>query len=277
MQYPYPAEVPQTSRGRVLAETIRAALDFEKAKQVAHDRPEIESLLCNYILRVFIEFVREVCHLGRQGLWTADRLESESREFLRRCTIEAWYEKGYDRSGNRLREMVSHWDGSILPDIQRAFERSSEWQEFQGIMLEVADAQANGREDRSQGEANTSARNQTTEWESITIVFLSDERVQVEVDTQRKTYNYAEMGFTDKRSGRPNQAWGLLRTLARAGGVIPNQARFSKEFIAMGKRIERLRATLRHHFGISSDPVPLDSNSGYGCRFHIRCAPSFDK
>ena len=108
-------------------------------------------------------------------------------------------------------------------------------------------------------------------------MFLSDERVQVEAGSPAGTYNYAEMGFTDKRSGRPNQAWGMLRTLARAGGVIPNVARNSNEFIAMGKRIERLRATLRHHFEIVSDPIPLDSKRGYCCRFHIRCAPSFHK
>ena len=281
MQSPYPAEFPQTSRARVSAESICAARDFEAAKQAAHDRSAIENLLRNYILRVFIEFVREARHLGRQGLWTVDQLESESHEFLRQCTIQAWYEKGYDRSGSRLRDLVSHMGGSILPEIQRALERSPEWQEFQGILLEVAEVQASRQEEESQREANAAEPaptvNQEIDWENIKILFLSDERVQVGDDTQPQTYNYGEMGFTDKRSGRPNQAWGMLRALARAGGVIPNAARSSKEFIAMGKRIERLRATLRQHFGISSDPIPLDSNRGYCCRFHIRCAPSFHR
>ena len=73
MQYPHPAEFPQTSRARVSAESIRAARDFEEAKQVAHDRSAIENLLRNYILRVFIEYVREARHLGRKGLWTVDQ------------------------------------------------------------------------------------------------------------------------------------------------------------------------------------------------------------
>ena len=151
MQYPYPAEFPQASRARVSAESIRAARDFEEAKQVAHDRSKIESLLRNYVLRVFIEFVREARNLGRQGLWTIDRLESESREFLRQGTIGAWHEKGYDQFGNRLPDVVSNWGGSILPEIQRMLERSPEWQEFQGILLEVADAQASRQEDDTKG------------------------------------------------------------------------------------------------------------------------------
>ena len=235
MQYPYPAEFPRKARALVRGESISAARNFEEAKQAAHDRSDIEKLLRNYILRVFIEFVREARHLGRQGLWTVDQLESESREFLRQCTIEAWHEKGYDRSGSRLRDVVSHWDGSILPEIQRAFERSPEWQEFQSILLEVADAQASRQEDESQREANASEPaptvKQQIDWENIKILFLSDERVQVGDDTQPQTYNYGEMGFIDKRSGRPNQAWGILRALAHAGGVIPNSARDSKQFI----------------------------------------------
>src|ERR1700684_1908158 len=49
------------------------------------------------------------------GLWTTAPVESESREFLRWCTILVGHEKGYYKSGNRLGEMVSHWDGNILP------------------------------------------------------------------------------------------------------------------------------------------------------------------
>jgi hypothetical protein len=281
MQYPYPDEFPQKSRSRVLGERIRAARDFDLAKQEARDLSEIEGLLRNYILRVFMVFVREARHLGCQGLWSADRLESESRNFLRQFTIRARYEKAYDRSGSRMPEMVSHWDGSILPEIQCAFEQSPEWQEFQDILLEVADVQPSLPKDESQLEASISEGASTGKagiyWENINISFLSDERVQVEVGRQVETRNYVEMGFEDKRSGKPNQAWGLLRALAVAGGVIPNAARNSKDFIAMMKRIERMRETLRRHFGISSDPIPLDANQGYCCRFHITCASSFEK
>ena len=150
MDYPYPEEFPQSSRARVQGESIRAARDFDRAKQEAPSK--IPRLLRAYILRVFIAFVREARNLALQGLWSVDRLESESREFLRGFAITARYEKGHDRSGGLVPDMVSHWTASILPEIQRSFEQSPEWQEFQDILLEVADAQASWPERSLPGE-----------------------------------------------------------------------------------------------------------------------------
>jgi hypothetical protein len=150
MEYPFPPEFPQQLRNLILAESIRAARDFERVKQDTHSRSAIEGLLRNYILRGFIVFVREAAELGRQGIWTAARVESESLEFLRRCTILARQEEGYDSSGNQLGEMVSHWNGRILPEVQRGFRQSPEWQEYEDILLAVADAPAGLRKDQSQ-------------------------------------------------------------------------------------------------------------------------------
>ena len=275
-EFHYPPEFPRKSRAAVRAEKIRAARDFENDKQNVRYLSEIEGLLRRYILRVFIVFVREAVHLGHQDIWSVDRLESESREFLRQFTIMAEFQKGFDRSGQKVREMVSNWDGSILPNVQREFEQSAEWREFESILLEVADAQTRARDDESRpGAAIAEPPAVGVGWEDIEISFISDERVQVKVRTQLPTYNYAEMGFADKRSRKPNQAWGMLRALARAGGVIPNAARNSSDFLRMGKRIERLRQTLRSHFQISSDPIVLDRDRGYCCQFKIGCSPSF--
>jgi hypothetical protein len=117
MEYRYPPEFPQKSRDLVSAEGLRAAREFDSAKRRVRLRSEVEALLRNYILQVFISFVREASDLVRQGLWSVDRLQSEAREFLRQCTIQARYEKGYDGSGHRLPEMVSNWGGGILPEI----------------------------------------------------------------------------------------------------------------------------------------------------------------
>jgi hypothetical protein len=38
--------------------------------------------------------------------------------------------------------MVSHWDGSLGPDVQRTFEESIEWHEFEEELLAVAERQA---------------------------------------------------------------------------------------------------------------------------------------
>lgn len=112
-------------------------------------------------------------------------------------------------------------------------------------------------------------------WEDVKIEFISDERVRVTIGPRLQTLNYGEMGFDDKRSGKPNQLWGMFRALAQAGGTVPNAARNSKDFAAMLKRFERLRKKLKAHFHIASDPIPLDSTRGYCCRFTIGCALAF--
>ncbi len=64
------------------------------------------------------------------------------------------------------------------------------------------------------GKANEGLKPQ--EWEDLEISFLSEERVQIMIGDQTETRNYGELGFMDKRGGKPNQAWGLRRTLAMA-------------------------------------------------------------
>jgi hypothetical protein len=54
-----------------------------------------------------------------------------------------------------------------------------------------------------------------TRWQEIEVIFLSDERVQIEIGAHTETRNYAEMGFANKQNGKPRLAWGTLRYLAR--------------------------------------------------------------
>jgi len=62
-------------------------------------------------------------------------------------------------------------------------------------------------------------------WEDVEITFLSDERIEVRIAGRRQTYNYAEFGCKDKRSGKPLEIWGMLRVLAQNEGLIPSSAR----------------------------------------------------
>lgn len=112
-------------------------------------------------------------------------------------------------------------------------------------------------------------------WEHVEISFLSDERVQVKVREGMETWNYAEMGFEDRRNGTPNQEWILLRELAVNKGVLTNSAKKAREFIRMEKRMERVRKGLRQFFKITSDPILRHPGEGYRCRFKIECARSF--
>ena len=68
-------------------------------------------------------------------------MDLNCREFLRLLTIAAHSEKGYDRGGGRLRDMNSNWNGAILPEVEREFEKTTEWQRYQDALLESAEAQ----------------------------------------------------------------------------------------------------------------------------------------
>lgn len=148
----YPRDLPDVARARVEAERLKGAMELEQQrKQVPWSKwgpgKADEENLRRYILRVFRAFALEICELGAQGRWTVERIRSEADEFLRRFTIEAYYDDGHDKNERKLRKMVSHLDGSILPDVQREFRRSTEWGEFTRRLLAVAEAA--GDDDKS--------------------------------------------------------------------------------------------------------------------------------
>jgi len=110
-------------------------------------------------------------------------------------------------------------------------------------------------------------------WEGLAIRFLSDERVQLVVGDERETLNYAEFGFEDGRSKKPNLAWTTLRTLAEQQGTLsqPTDASWAK----VEKRIQEIRRVFRGRFGVNDDPLPYTNGVGYKARFQIGCAPSY--
>jgi hypothetical protein len=138
----YHREFPPAARAKVKAKKILAARNFEEAKQSLRRVTEVEAALRTYILQVFLSFAEEAFALGRQGVWSADQVEGESREFLRRTAIEAGAEKGFDPSGHPLPTMISNWSGAILPEVQRELEKSPEWKRFTDGLLELAELQA---------------------------------------------------------------------------------------------------------------------------------------
>jgi hypothetical protein len=142
MNYLYPSDFPSAARAAVTAKKIRAGLELAQAKQIEHSLSEVEAALRHYILQVFIAFAENAFMLARQGLWTVERVDDQSREFLRLTMIEACAEKG--RDGATAGTWASHMDGSILPAIQREFEKSPEWRRYLDGLLELAELQANG-------------------------------------------------------------------------------------------------------------------------------------
>jgi hypothetical protein len=136
-------------------------------------------------------------------------------------------------------------------------------------------------------------------WEKdVAIIFLSDERVQVKRGDEYSTMNYAEFGFEDKRNGKPDQAWGLLREMAENRGVLRKPERRvpeavlkparnrdkefhraleaqTRQWAKTQKHVETIRKRLREHFQIpDGDPIPATA-AGYQMAFQLGCGPSY--
>lgn len=142
MESPYPFDFPPSSRARVEAAKAKAALKLEESKGRIVRLDEYEAALRNYILLVFAAFAAEALELGRQGVWAVQRLDSESREFLERITLQAQLYKGYDPRNRAIVPMVERVFGHLLPEVRREFEQSSQWRSYQEGLSEVAELQA---------------------------------------------------------------------------------------------------------------------------------------
>ncbi len=137
------------------------------------------------------------------------------------------------------------------------------------------------------------------EWDKdVSIIFLSEERIQVKRGDAYSTLNYAEFGFEDKRNGKPDQAWVLLRAMAEDKGVLRKPERRvpeavlkpamdrdkelhralevqARQWAKTQKHVETIRKRLREHFQIpDADPIPATA-AGYQTAFQLDVSPSY--
>lgn len=147
--------------------------------------------------------------------------------------------------------------------------------EKQALELSEADNARHTEPSRAQNSANSAQDGQSKAWPEIEIAFLSDERIEICSRGERKTCNYGELGFEDRRSGKPNRAWVMLRQLAQSTGELPTANIQGKQLAQVQKRIEEIRGKLREHFGIETDPIPFNGTD-YQVSFKISCRPSFN-
>jgi hypothetical protein len=107
-------------------------------------------------------------------------------------------------------------------------------------------------------------------WSQLSIRLVDGETVAVAVGDVRGTFNYTQMGLADRRSGRPNKQWELLRALAARHGLLtwssPAASRHNQ------KRRELLAHQLRRYFRIDGDPFERCGN-GWRTRFAISDEP----
>jgi hypothetical protein len=113
------------------------------------------------------------------------------------------------------------------------------------------------------------------DWQDLEIRFLSDERIHLNVGECSETRNYAEFGFEDRRTKKPNLAWVTLRALAQKEGII-KQAVNGQDWRSVEKRIQEIRRLFRKHFELDADPIPFVDGLGYKASFKINCAPFFE-
>lgn len=116
-------------------------------------------------------------------------------------------------------------------------------------------------------------------WEDVEIRFLSERKVQVAVKGQfGEPQTYAEMGFEDRRSELPNQAWSMLLKLAEAGGEFKKPKPSEKRDVArVEKQFGAIRRTLRRQFVIPGNPDPFlpSEHFTYRARFRVTVTPSY--
>lgn len=109
-----------------------------------------------------------------------------------------------------------------------------------------------------------------TTWPDVAIRFLSDHRVEIKVRGERHTLDYAEAGFEDRRSQKPNTAWVMLRQIAEHQQV----SRSVTKPVAVEKAIQSLRKTLQALFGLQDDPfLPFRQAKSYQPKFQVSVKP----
>jgi hypothetical protein len=109
-----------------------------------------------------------------------------------------------------------------------------------------------------------------TRWQDVTIRFITQDQVHVQVGNVSDVFDFVQMGMQDRRKNpaQPDGRWALLVDFARGRGVARWSA--TSENRKRQKQKEGLRKVLRTFFGISDDPFePLDDHRGWRARFRV--------
>jgi hypothetical protein len=108
-----------------------------------------------------------------------------------------------------------------------------------------------------------------TRWRDVTIRFLTQHQVHVQVGHVAGAFHFTQLGMQDGRKNpiEPDMRWGLLVDFAEGGGIV--RWRTTTENRSRQKQKEGLRKVLRAFFGIDEDPFdPLEDRHGWRARFH---------
>ena len=108
-----------------------------------------------------------------------------------------------------------------------------------------------------------------TRWRDVTIRFLTQHQVHVQVGHVAEAFHFTQLGMQDGRKNpvEPDKQWGLLVDFAEGGGIV--RWRTTNENRKRQKHKDGLSKLLRAFFGIGDDPFePLEDRSGWRAKFH---------
>jgi len=110
-------------------------------------------------------------------------------------------------------------------------------------------------------------------WDEVSMEFVSNEAIRIRAQNVREIYNFAEMGFKDRRKGdRPDSLWGVLRDgFGKHGGEISwNISVDSKTRDNLKEYVRKIRKRLRAFMEIEDDPFfPYRKSKSYKTKFSI--------
>jgi hypothetical protein len=178
------------------------------------------------------------------------RIEELDAEIGRRCALGLDYTKLLERR----KTLVDEWANTVVEANVT----------IRHVPIQNDDAEFGAQQD-----------DRLKSWNEVEIAFLSEERVEICVGSgHRKTYNYGELGFEDRRIGKQNEAWIMLRELAINRGTMRRPPP-GKEKAKVQKRLQEIRTWLKRRYGIEDDPIPFNG-ADYLTSFKVSCKPSFD-
>jgi hypothetical protein len=109
-----------------------------------------------------------------------------------------------------------------------------------------------------------------TNWSDVTIGFIDEHSVQIEVAGDRYTRGYEDAGFSDRRTSKPNHAWAMLRVFAEKGALRRPDA--TKGISKLEKTVSDLRKRLRTLIPIDGNPIEFGESKSYRVTFTLRAA-----
>jgi hypothetical protein len=113
-------------------------------------------------------------------------------------------------------------------------------------------------------------------WENISIQFTDEHHVNIQVAGHNHPTGYADMGFLDKRTNKPNKQWFLMLILAKNNGSLLRSSPDAQDIFKKQKQI--LAQKLQDYFRIEFDPFKtynkIYNREGYSIKLTLIPPPS---